>query len=343
MFKEKCHKSYNLLRKILKFGDDEQTNAEKQTQGTHTDDHETQIDEELVEVDDQTKVIPSAEKNPKLKLVSPDVEMVEGEVVKLDISDMIFSPNEETNEISIVGEPLISLIKECEYCDETFNNYDDIELHSNQHNELLPYLLASVDFYRCSRCLFVFLSIDDLAEHSKGQNCESAEDIDRVEYLDECDGNLPSIRLFSCSKNPNNHLYVCDVCQLEFEQLIDFRNHFDVFHSNNTEQNIGYLLIETPHFCGICKNGSPLENLKSALHHVYFHQREYKCPVDNCMIAFTHFKDLYRHTIDEHSLIRNYDCPYCSYSAKSKDELTVHSQKSCKARNFECNECGLYT
>lgn len=343
IFKEKCRKSYNLLQKILKLANDEQTDAEKQTQATQNDDNETQIDEELIKMENQIsfRLEQSSENNPKMNLITPVVEMDNGERLKLEASDVIFSLNEDTNEI-IIEDPLISLIRECEFCNETFDNYEDIELHSNQHKELLPYLLASIDFYRCSRCLFVFLNIDDLAEHSNGQNCKSPDEIDRVEYLDESDGNLPSVRLFSCSKNPNNNLYVCDVCQIEFEELINFRNHFDVFHSNNAEQNIGYLLIEMPHFCGICKSNSPFENLKSALHHVYFHQTDFKCPVDNCMIAFTHFMDLYRHTIHEHSLIRNYDCSHCNYSTKSKDELRMHSQKSCKARNFECNECGSY-
>lgn len=337
IFKEKCQKSYNLLQKILKLADNEQTNAQKQTQGTQIDDDEIQIYEELLEVENEIK----PENNPKMKLTSPDVEMQEVKPIKLTASDMTFSPNDEPNEI-IIDEPLISFIIECEFCDETFDNYDDMKLHSNQHNELLPYLLASVDFYRCSRCLFVFSKIDDLAEHSKNENCKSPAEIDRVEYLDEKDGNMPSIRLFSCSKNPNNNLYVCDVCQIEFEELNNFRNHFDLFHSNKAEKNIGYLLIETPHFCGICKNSYPLENLKSALHHVYFHQSDFKCPVDNCMTDFMHFMDLYRHTIEEHSLIRNYNCSHCSYSTKSKDELRMHNQKSCEARNFECDKCGSY-
>lgn len=325
----------------MKLADNEQTNAEKQTQATQPNNNETQIDEKFAEMEDQMKIKPSTEKNSKLKLISSAVKMAETERFRLNASDMIFSSNEEANEI-IIGEPLISIVRDCTFCDETFDNYDDMKLHSSQHDKLLPYLLASVDFYRCSRCLFVFSNIDDLAEHYKSENCKSPEEIDRVEYLDESDGNLPAIRLFSCSKNPNNNLYVCDVCQVDFAELIDFRNHFDVFHSNNADQNIGYLLIETPHFCGICKSRSPLENLKSALHHVYFHQRDFKCPVDNCMIAFMRFMDLYSHTIDEHSLIRNYNCLHCSFSTKSTDELKVHNQKSCKARNFECNECGSY-
>lgn len=236
-----------------------------------------------------------------------------------------------------------SLKVECEYCNERFNNDLELTSHHNRHSQLLPYILGSIEFFRCSRCLLVFPRIDDLAKHfDSNAVCEAPKDFDRIDYqyLDDIDVTESPIRLFSCFQNTGNLQYTCDMCLKDFHQLNEFRRHFNDLHLENAEQNIGYLLVETPHVCGLCSKISG--NLKSALHHVFFHQAELRCPIENCSTAVMGFSDLYEHTADEHEqvLVGNIRCTHCHYKVKSKEELKEHKQKSCAARNFECNDCG---
>lgn len=326
ILKEKCRKSFKLLRKILKLPEDE--NAEKQSQGTQTDDRSQETIENVAEF---------------IPIEVEEIVCVKGEFMATDKMNKTAIVDELDDEIDeeIYEEVSVESNFECEYCNAKFENLDDSNWHQNQHTELLPHLLASIEFYRCSRCLLVFPNLEHLMEHFESNEiCEVPTALDRIDYqyLDDIDANETPIRLYSCYKNTKNGMYTCDMCQENFQKLPTFRNHFSELHLENAEQNIGYLLVETPHLCGIC--GKISENLKNALHHIYFHQREFICPVELCSMNFVEFSELFNHISNEHSLIECFQCTHCFYRAKNRDDLKEHKKKSCAARNYECNDCG---
>lgn len=267
----------------------------------------------------------------------------ESNAIAEEKSDLILPEAEHEHEICIeeelLDESLIeTTLTECEYC---FDQIESADEHKKQHNDLMPLILTSIEFYRCSRCLIVFPSIDSFSEHFITKEiCEIPEELDclNYQYLDDVDSNDLPIRLYSCCKNPENASYTCEICREEFIELLTFREHFTNSHLENTEQNICSLLVDTPHVCGCC--GKIKQNLRSALQHVYFHENEFRCPIDDCNMVYVTLAELHEHVIDNHSLIVSYSCIHCLYLAKDKDDLKMHKQKSCSARNFECNECG---
>lgn len=302
-----------------------------QSQSTQTDDESSGLIKkyEQTEIEDMAFmesefIVTGQEEQTNLNMI---VEEIDAEI--------------EYEEISLVPRP--TFIVECEFCNKKFDGDDQLDLHLKQHNELQPHLLASIEFFRCSRCLVVFSTMDSWMEHfGSVKLCEMSDELERIDYqyLDDVDNNDPPIRLFSCYKNDKNFLYTCDMCHGNFEQLADFKTHFNDFHLANVEENIGHSLAETPHQCGLC--GKEERNLKTILHHIYFHQIDFDCPIENCKQKLSTFTDLYKHIVDEHAERDSFQCRNCLYLAKNREDLREHKQKSCAARTFECGDCGSY-
>lgn len=301
------------------------------------------------------------EENERVELDEP-VEQEEDEIEESDGLEFIFvdseqynvkndedsvvETNSKTNEDSHIDgetpdEPKPNPIKTtaCEYCGEK-KGLRDLQMHLKKHTRILPYLLDSIEFFRCGRCLMTFPFFENLVEHMNSDKlCEfSVELINEDACTDYQYLVIDPIRLYSTSKNADTNLFSCSLCLFDFEDLNLFRKHFKDTHLKNSVCNPEYLRTELTHACGIC--GDPFRTLQDALHHVYFHQSKYPCFFNDCQQSFTSFSSLYIHFTRDHPDFVQAECPNCTYIAKNKEDLIQHQRNLCSARNFKCKFCG---
>lgn len=204
----------------------------------------------------------------------------------------------------------------------------------------MPSLLGSMDFFRCSRCLMAFPFIESLMEHvDADEMCQQSSELDKIDtfidyqYLE----NDPTIRLFSTCKNIDSNTFSCSLCILDFEDLTTFRDHFAKKHLSSLDCHPEYFHTELVHTCGVCENS--FKNLKDCLHHIYFHQAEYKCMENDCDHVASSFSLLYFHLTRGHTP-RLFECGHCTYETKNGNEMKEHQRGGCPARNIKCDFCG---
>lgn len=204
----------------------------------------------------------------------------------------------------------------------------------------MPSLLGSMDFFRCSRCLMTFPFIEGLMEHvDADEMCQQSCELDKVDtFIDyQYLANDPTIRLFSTCKNIDSNTFSCSLCILDFEDLTTFRDHFVRKHLSSLDCHPEYFHTELMHTCGICENS--FKNLKDCLHHIYFHQAEYKCMENDCDHVASSFSLLYFHLTRGHTP-RIFECGHCTYETQNGNEMKEHQRGGCPARNIKCDFCG---
>lgn len=232
----------------------------------------------------------------------------------------------------------------CEYCGECFTTKSSFDTHMERHTVLRPLILSTINFYRCSQCLTIFLDTDSFQAHiNLEESCiKSAQPNDNDEYYDYQYLNEvedASIRLYSGHGKSNK--CVCDICSSEFDTVLTFSQHFDKTHPTHLLNDTEYFQAERSHNCSSCESSD--KNLQSTLHHIYFHQSELACTSDECNERFTAFSILYEHVMKKH---RNCVpgvvdvCAYCQYAAKTANDLIEHKRKYCVKRKFQCHYCG---
>lgn len=369
IFKQRSAKSHSLLKKILNvFDDDGQHHssgendplvAQRKSQCTQTQPLNEEIEwnqeyklevehMESVEVNALTEAEPAEEnddENWHLVCDSNDTEdddadedrdiSIEEETDDFQASENITQDDKmpmEAMKISVID------VIECEYCCQAVTKRQQLS-HAKQHSKILPYILNSVDFFRCNRCQMIFLSFDNFAEHLNDTNgcyeaLQSKDDLcTDYQYLNN---DLP-IRLLSASKNMEENTFSCGQCALDFDDLALYRSHIDDNHFSDFECNPDR--ADSSHSCGNCRNS--FKTLRETAHHIYFHQTEFRCLQAECTHVFNSFADLYSHFMNEHPE-STHECPYCSYIASDKNDLKMHKSKMCIARNLQCAHCGKY-
>lgn len=356
-FKQKSVKSHNLLRKILKISDEDEADVflsplpmERRSQSTQTAD----IDdiELLVEVNDDAiikakheQLCDYIEESEESDDVWQFVYLTGGEnedqIIEQDVKD-IRNDEEIENEEVIQDELSLDLTDatECEYCSEQVPE-PLVKSHLKQHMKVMPWILGSMDFFRCSRCLTAFPFIESLMEHVDAEDmCQQSTELDKIDTCTDYQylANDPTIRLFSTCKNIDGNTFSCNLCVSDFVDLFSFRVHFEEEHLSNLDCHPEYLHIELAHTCGICD--SSFKNLKDCLHHIYFHQAEYACMENDCDHVASSFSLLYSHLIGGHAP-RSFECMHCTYQAKNGNELKEHQRSACPARNVKCEICGM--
>lgn len=92
--------------------------------------------------------------------------------------------------------------------------------------------------------------------------------------------------------------------------------------------------------CGECsKSFSRVGKLKS---HVICHASKFDCPIENCGSQFKHLARLSIHVCKKHINMKHQMCFYCNSTFNSYIDLQLHIKNSCKAKIFECFECGQF-
>lgn len=359
-FKRKCIKSHDLVRGLFQSIDDKTTTTTTTVRSEPNDENfevkvaiitsKTQNDHKLNN-EEAVKI------EPEEGITENSVEM-EHTAIPTTNDDKSIGNNAEKsidyNGISSVlptdSEVLDTSNDEeiesaCEYCGECFTKKSTLDTHMERHTVLRPLILSAANFYRCGRCLTIFLDDDSFQAHlDLDESCtKSAIPNDNDEYYDYQYLNEveeAGIRLYSGHGNSNK--CVCDICSSEFGNVLAFSQHVDETHptqflSSDTE----YFQAERSHNCSLCESSD--KNLQSTLHHIYFHQNELACTSSDCSERFTAFSILYEHVMKKHRICVPgvVDvCAYCQYAARSSSELIEHKRISCEKRRFECQYCG---
>ncbi|XP_031629671.1 zinc finger protein 223-like isoform X2 [Contarinia nasturtii] len=307
IFRQKSRKSHKLLQRILKMSKHEESEA---------DIYEVEVIEKI-----------------NSDYIEGDGETVWQTMYLSNVeTDNVIIEQDFTSSESLEIKNQLDLSKDviCEICCEQVSQ-SLLETHFNQHSIIMPSLVSSIEFYRCSRCLMCFPYINLLLEHANAEHlCDRSTELDKEPSYQNI-SKEPKFRLFSTCKNIDNFTFSCCLCILDFENLFAFRAHFQE-HLINLNTHPEYIRSDLAHACGVC--GEKFRNLGDCLNHVYFHQTTYACYKTNCKhVTFT---SLYFHLIREHS---HHNCKFCLFQAKTSNELKEHQRFSCSARQMKCDHC----
>lgn len=254
---------------------------------------------------------------------------------------------DDVEEVDVDDE--IAVFDRCSYCNKKFNNPSDFQSHVNEHMEILPLILTSANFFRCSRCRLVFAKAEQLCTHIEapdsctidtknglnGDNC-----VDYQFLGDPIVNNIDQIRMFSCQKNDVDGAIACEFCDYVFESFMDFIEHFNDVHLMYVE-NTEELYEDTAnlrHCCGIC--AKTYMNIKDIMFHVYFHQTTFYCPFVGCSDTYNKSHYLNRHIAREHFRVEKHTCEHCQWETNSYTLFKKHVRHECSARKFVCTTCG---
>lgn len=245
----------------------------------------------------------------------------------------------------------------CSYCNKKFSEPSDFQSHVNEHIEILPLILTSTNFFRCSRCRLVYPSADQLCKHIEtADSCThvAANDTSGDNYIDyqflgdPITNNIDQIRMFSGQKNNDGttdgdaEIVSCEFCDYSFEHFMDFIEHFNDVHLTNVE-NTEELYADTAnlsHCCGIC--AKTYMNIKDIMFHVHFHQTTFYCPFVGCSDTYHKSHYLNRHIAREHFTIEKHKCEHCQLELNSYKLFKAHLRHECSARKFICTTCGEF-
>lgn len=216
--------------------------------------------------------------------------------------------------------------------------------HIIDHEDFLPKVIGYSKFYRCNRCRHIYISSKDFEKHlTNGKICAVAsadpEYCTDYQFLDDpMIGISENLHMISCSNIDN--MFVCDCGRLT-ETLSELCEHYKCSHLMGPEElsQNGKDMCRLSHTCGICKTS--FENLKEAVFHVYYHQKQFPCPVSPCRKMFMNsYNSLRRHIEREHITGLVFNCPYCKQEFMGYDRLRSHMKIDCSARQIKCKHCG---
>lgn len=218
----------------------------------------------------------------------------------------------------------------------------DILSHIADHEDFLPRVISTTEFFRCNHCRRVYPSTVPFIAHLDSESCTLAsltpkpDDYTDYQFLDDSpDFTLENVQLITCSISQDDK-FLCD-CAFATDSFATFTDHYKSQHMNN--QDVIKETCRQSHTCGICE--VTFENLKETIFHSYYHQSQYVCPVTPCgKIFFNSYNSLRRHIEREHIEGLVFPCQYCKEEFVGYDRLKAHLRKECKARQVACNYCG---
>uniref|UniRef100_A0A182RIU4 Uncharacterized protein n=1 Tax=Anopheles funestus TaxID=62324 RepID=A0A182RIU4_ANOFN len=251
------------------------------------------------------------------------------------------------------------------YC--TYCNWNGrpamLEQHFQVHKATFELCLESIDYFRCSDCLTVFLTQMHFIEHF-GTECNGApheeyiyhSDLRRHEtfYLNGLDICVPRLKTFKKISNK----YQCGRCVKCTTNGFDaMRQHFLTHEAEDDKTDDVHLLwknnrLDQIHVCGICNAQFP--DATYIRQHLYFHQDSFICIYD-CGMIFTSFLRMTSHFERKHMQDRKitetsiaeeakaqdetYQCTQCEKTLPSANSLKTHLSNHYRSRKYVCTEC----
>lgn len=267
------------------------------------------------------------------------------------VIEEIAKPSELDDSMALDIDSENETLLKCHQCNKKFSDSKLFARHMKEHmlgfTDLLPFVLTSINFFRCARCRAVFPTADDLQKHfdddevciqlTKANLDDTCID---YQYLDDpITESIDFIRVISCYSHEDR--YVCEICDTLHATMDALSQHFDTDHlDNRTDTEDLYIeTINQSHWCGACKQSCL--NLKDTIFHVYcFHQNKFHCPFADCSQCFNKLLFLNRHISRTHSTDIQHPCAHCDYVALNYHDYKNHLNIDCKGRKYQCSYCG---
>lgn len=339
LFKKKCEKSLSLLHRVLnipinKRQNERQCQTEFLSKETQTDSLQTV--EMLIQTDDLFEI--EEESESKESIMEIDQENSD------DIELTIIDTGEENKYILEIDENTKSndaQMYRCFYCKNQLNTSKELKNHLTEHIEIVSTILKSTNFYRCTRCRGMYPTAETFLDHIDDEDaCGSDKIVDSddkcVDYQFLADL-MENLSIFSCQINDDNK-FDCEFCENDFDEFNDFVDHFKSEHVDCEEMHEP--IMNLSHRCGVCE--TKLENLLDTLFHVYFHQKQFKCSIQNCTNSYKKFAFLNRHLAREHFNQTAHKCNHCEFQTDTYELYKKHQRFDCKQRNYKCSYCGKF-
>lgn len=350
LFKRTCEKSLALLQRVLNIP---ALKPWKQSPSEVTKvSLETQPDaESLSEIKDQAEEVRKLEiqsehekrsikemENEKIESIEPgDPENGQNS------NDEYIFQNEDDSKLAQISNEV--QMHRCFYCKKQLANNDDLKLHLMEHIEIVPIILTTTKFYRCARCLLVLTNVKRLCDHLNAKSaCENKQANLEDKYhnhsgYDLSGEKMGNVSIFSCLKKDDDSI-CCEACETSSDNLYQLVEHCEKDHLFSNNDAAVLRPMNMSHSCGVC--GATSMNLREALFHVYFHQEQFKCPLDGCMNSYEKFTFLNRHIAREHFSGTYHKCGHCVFETENYDDFKKHLRVGCTQRNFKCSYCGEF-
>lgn len=347
LFKRTCEKSLALLQRVLNIpalkpwtkSSSEATKVSLETQAdTESLGNAKDQADELSKLEIQSE----HEKRSIIEMEDEKIESIELEDLETgqNANDECIFQTEDDSQLAPCSSEV--QMNRCFYCKKQLANIDDLQSHLTEHIEIVPIILATTKFYRCARCLLVFTNVERLRDHLNVKNsCENtpANLEDKYVDYDLLGDKMGNVSIFSCHKKDDDSI-CCEACETSSDNLYQLVEHCEKDHlfSNNGVCAALLRSMNLCHCCGVC--GATSMNVREALFHVYFHQEQFKCPLDGCVNSYRKFTFLNRHIAREHFSGTYHKCGHCVFETKNYDDYKKHLRVECTQRNFKCSYCG---
>lgn len=234
----------------------------------------------------------------------------------------------------------------CEIC-RLYICKDEMDAHMMDHDEFLPTVVRTDQFYRCDNCRIIYTSADEFIQHLSDTNvcgmvAKRYTDAHCTDYQfldDPIESNLAGIPIIAGKMSPSN-AFVC-FCEFETFEFDEFSEHFKDDHLLENDELLPFFkdTCRLSHTCGVCLNR--FDNMKDAIFHVYMHRNQFQCPINPCRkILFNTLLTLRRHIERDHSDNLLYFCQHCKTGFTEHESLKTHMKSECSERNLSCKHCG---
>ncbi|XP_053667932.1 endothelial zinc finger protein induced by tumor necrosis factor alpha-like [Anopheles marshallii] len=332
VFKQKCHRSENLLRSML----EHRLSLASAERANDNDSEENDI----AEAERMSKPCINQELPPSVEYVEETIEEEVMGVISNDnetliphrwenvvaLSPDIFRMSKVPN-IHILNQVASSsLICEQNSHSDTVSKSSNFETESSKFEPVMDTsskTIATINRNVCDICGKVAISRSRLTKHMKLHN-DSKIVVDHM-------------RFFSCT-----------FCEYVFLREENFNDHnirctgrLTITLKDNDASHVGQSLERTKcnvgsGVCGICD--ARYENMLHLKQHIIFHLDKFTCPLEACGCEYASLARLNIHISTQHVEYLSPNCPHCKEEIDRID-IRQHVRLFCKAKQYECNHC----
>ena len=202
----------------------------------------------------------------------------------------------------------------CPDCEEMFFNIKDLANHQRDVHQM------DLPKNTCPICLITFKTNKKFyghcsVEHRKARECPECDQ--RYPSKEQLRRHIIAVHQKSC--------YTCHICGIKLKSQTRFKIHL-IKHENG----------ERPFKCPECEKG--FYTKPDLERHCLSHKpKRYLC--SQCDYSAALYYGLKRHLLTVHSGERNFPCPDCGVSFKTKSYLKTHQISHSNIRNYECDFC----
>uniref|UniRef100_A0A1B6FAY1 C2H2-type domain-containing protein n=1 Tax=Cuerna arida TaxID=1464854 RepID=A0A1B6FAY1_9HEMI len=205
--------------------------------------------------------------------------------------------------------------------------------------------------FMCKVCGRAYNSAAKLKSH----NCQGANPLSMVFPCRLCGEQLINQNLLKkhfIENHPDNKVYQCPTCQLEFDDLVEANDHMMAHIKNEYECSVCFeKMLSKPrlmeHYaenhpgvdrsvCSICNKKYSDPSALAKHRHVHTGERPFQCPI--CYMTFTLKCSQVVH-LRRHTNYRPYKCKNCPKTFFNCGDLRKHNRRHTGERPYQCGVC----